>query len=79
MSRSPRIVEVSVVTSSGADVPIAITVSPMIASLTSSDRAISIDPSTRSSAPKHEPDPGEQGQYMEREPSSASKGGSLGT
>jgi hypothetical protein len=32
-------------------VPIAITVSPMVASLTSSDRATSIDPSTRSSAP----------------------------
>lgn len=41
--------DTSVVTSSGADVPI--TVRPMIASLTSSDRATSMEPSTSSSAP----------------------------
>jgi hypothetical protein len=50
MSRSPRTVEVSVVTNSGLQVPIAITVSPRVASLISSDRATSIAPSTRSSA-----------------------------
>jgi hypothetical protein len=51
MSRSPRIVETSVVINSGADVPIATTVNPISASDTPSCRDTPTAPSTSQSAP----------------------------
>jgi hypothetical protein len=75
MSRSPRTVDTSVVTSSGAPVPMATTVRPMIASLTS--RSGNLDGAIDEQLSSHDDDrdPGHQGQHVEHRSTSAASGG----